>query len=176
MAGELEGLASPTPKPATGHDREPAAYWRTVLFCSTAFKASSHSNSCDLIDTRKDSWNWEIALASTYTGGGGGGGGGDEEKQHKSTAWVELKTHNPAPKRSNGLREDPILQHVIYLCGVQPMKKSTHKGQEQKMNWNILLEILLHCSPWLLQEQCWACVFYAAAVYKILSPVLKSDI
>jgi hypothetical protein len=42
----------------------------------------------------------------------------------------------------NGLRQVPILRHVIYFCVAEPKTMSAHQSQEHKMSWNNKLEII----------------------------------
>jgi hypothetical protein len=117
--------------------------WRPVLFCPTAFNASSRSNSCNLIH-----WVGLLALdiarsLSSYDG---------QHKKNQSTAWLEFDTKILVHKGRSSFREDPILLNVIYLRVVRPMKKSTQEDQEHKMNCNTWLDIYLRSSFWLLKQ------------------------
>lgn len=79
----------------------------------------------------------------------------------------------------DGLRQVPILRHVIYFCVAEPKLMSTHQNQEHQMreldflvdavskhqmSWNNKREIICRCDSLIFKEKQRNCVFQVAEV------------
>lgn len=138
------------------------------LFCSTAFNASSRSNSCNLIH-RIGLLGLGYRKASSC----------EERNKWRKTATsihcsIGIRNQDPSTQGEEWLprKPDPAPCDLL-MCG-SANESLPRKIQEHKMNCNTWLEIFLRCSFWRLKQSVQPAD--CRSLCKILGPMLKSDV